>query len=69
MAKPWNEEKVDETLHKVKDSDLDCEVKDVESGEKLCQICPIDDGYCHCGTCEGCQYMSTEDDMKYCILN
>ena len=49
-----DEENNDETLDKTKYSDLDCEVKEVE-------LFPIDDGYCHCGSFKGCQYMSTEE--------
>ena len=37
--------------------------------EKLCMICPVDDGYCHCGNCEECDYISTEKELNMHIMN
>ena len=37
---------------------------------KLSQVeTPTRYGYCNCGSCDGCQYLSTENGMKYNMMN
>ena len=34
-----------------------------------CPICPDNDGYCHCGSCEECDYVKTEEGLNIHIMN
>jgi uncharacterized C2H2 Zn-finger protein len=64
-----DKEDLNKTLEKAEESEANCEVKTVDSVNKLCPICPIDDGYCHCGSCDECDYSSTEKGMNIHIMN
>ena len=44
------------------------ELENTRSIEKPCPICP-DEEYCHCGMCEECDYMSTEEGLNMHIMN
>ena len=64
INRTYDEEQVDETLDKTKDSIIDSEVSEVESGNKLCPIYPI-----VAVLKDACIFLSTEDGMKYHIMN
>ena len=45
----------------------DCEINKSDSEKNLCPLCPEDS--CHCGKCDECEYIATEEGFSSHMMN